>query len=95
MRDDLPRGIQSAQIIHAAGESSPGKLPSGTFAVSLMVRDEDTLMSWAFRLQQAKVPHVLVFEPDAPFNGALMAIGVVPDRKEVLHKHLSTLPRLR
>jgi hypothetical protein len=34
-------------------------------------------------------------EPDAPFNGALMAIGVYPERKEVVRRYLSSLPLLK
>lgn len=34
-------------------------------------------------------------ETDRPYEGALMAIGVVPGRKEVLRKHLSSVPLLR
>jgi hypothetical protein len=95
VRADLSRGIQAANLVHAAGESSPGGLPSGTYAVVLAVPDESALKAVAARLKLAAVGHVLVVEPDAPFNGALMAIGLVPGPREVIRRLLSSLPLLR
>ncbi|NUO50680.1 MAG: hypothetical protein HOV80_17645 [Polyangiaceae bacterium] len=95
MREDLPRGVQAAQIVHAAGESSPGNLSSGTNAVVLTVPGEREMIALAARLVLAGIAHVRIHEPDAPWSNALMAIGCRPDRKEVLRKHLSALPLLR
>lgn len=95
MRADLPRGVQAAQIVHAAGESSPGNLPEGTYAIVLTAADEDSLMALGARLIRARVRFVPIFEPDAPFNGALMALGICPRRKEELRRHLSALPLLK
>lgn len=95
VRADIERGIQAAQIVHAAGESSPGGLPSGTHAVVLTARSESDLRELGRRLALAGIAHVLIEEPDAPFDGALMAIGCVPGRKEVLKRQLSSLPLLR
>lgn len=96
MRADLPRGVQAASLVHAAGESSPGGLSEGTYAVVLAVPDEAALYSLACKLERAGVGHRLIVEPDAPWSGALMAIGLVPvvDRKEV-RRWLSSLPLLR
>jgi hypothetical protein len=95
VRADIPRGIQAANIVHAAGESSPGYLPEGTHAVVLTVPDERALVVLSDRLVAARIPFVPVYEPDAPYCGAMMSIGLVPARKEVLRKHLSSLPLLR
>lgn len=95
VRADLERGFQAAQIIHAAGESSPGSLSKGTYAIALSVPNEDALMEVAARLIRARVDFVPVFEPDAPHNGALTALGLVPRRKEELRRHLSSLPKLK
>lgn len=101
MRRDLPRGVQAAQIAHAAGESSPGNLPSGTHVVVLAARDEAALVALSARLQLAGAAHVRIIEPDAPYgagdgvNGQLMALGLVPGRKELLRRTLSQLPLLR
>lgn len=95
MRRDLPPGVQAAQICHAAGESSPGNLPPGTYAVVLTAPNERALVQLADRLRLAGVRFASIFEPDAPHDGALMALGLVPARKEVVRRHVSSLPLLR
>lgn len=95
VRSDLPRGIQAANIVHAAGESSPGDLPEGTHAICLVVPDESALLDVERRLTREALPFVRVVEPDAPYCGALMALGVRPGRKEVLRRALSSLPLLK
>ena len=77
VRNDLPRGVLAAQVIHAAGESSD-RVPKGTHAVCLSARNEGELARVEERLIQGDVPHVAVREPDAPWDNALMAIGIVP-----------------
>jgi hypothetical protein len=94
-REDLPRGIQAAMLVHAAGESSPGNLAEGTYAVVLAVRDAKALAQIADRLRVAGVDFVAVFEPDPPYDGELMALGLRPARKEHVRRHLSALPLLR
>ena len=81
-------------ITHAAGESSPGNLPEGTFAIVKMARDELHLALIADELQAAGVALVRVHEPDRPYCGALMALGLRPARKGVLKRHLRKLPLL-
>ncbi len=78
MRRDLPLGTLAAQLIHAAGASSPGALPPDTRAIALMVDDEAELALLAERLELAGVSHVVIREPDPPWSGALMAIGIPP-----------------
>lgn len=78
VRADLPRGVLAAQLIHAAGESGAGAVPRGTHAVALAARDEAHLEALARRLSFEGVPHRLIREPDAPWRGALMAIGLPP-----------------
>lgn len=82
-------------IAHAAGESSPGNLPHDTHAFVLSVADEPALIAEAERLRAAGIAFVGIREPDPPFNGALMALGLVPARKETLRRHLSSLPLLK
>jgi hypothetical protein len=94
-RADLPRGVQAAQLVHAAGESSPGNLSPGTNAVVLTTPDEPALRALAERLEAAGVAFVRVEEPDPPWSGALMALGLRPGRKEDLRRHVSSLPLLR
>lgn len=95
VRSDLPLGFLAAQIVHAAGESSPGNLTTGTNAVVLSVPDEPALHLLKRRLQGAGVPHVSVFEPDEPWCGSMTAIGLAPvaDRRQV-RRLLEDLPLL-
>jgi hypothetical protein len=88
VRRDLPLGAIVAQTIHAAGESSPGGhlLPSDTRAIALSVPDEAALLRLEVDLIAAGVSFRAIREPDAPYNGALMAIGLTPvPRLQVRH----------
>lgn len=84
VRRDLPWPVIAAQLIHAAGESSE-QLPVGTIAVALAAKNEDHLTFIEHKLQTLGIPHHAVREPDEPWNGALMAIGLQPtkDRSSV------------
>jgi len=95
VRADLPLGIQAAQVAHAAGESSPSNLSAGTYTVILAAKNERELVQHADALRRAGVAFSAIFEPDPPYDGALMALGLVPARKEALKRHLSCLPLLR
>lgn len=95
MRADLPRGIQAAQLVHAAGESAKGPVPPGTYAVVLAVATERLLVQAADTLRRKGIDFVTIFEPDAPYDGAMMAIGIAPARKEALRRHLSAFPLLK
>jgi hypothetical protein len=95
VRKDIPRGVQSAMLVHAAGESSPGGLPQDTHAVVLTAPDEGALLCVAARLKLVGIRLAEVREPDAPWNNQLMAIGVIPARREVVGRYVSSLPLLR
>lgn len=95
VRADLPRGIQAANLVHAAGESSPGDLAEGTNAVVLTTPDEASLYTLACRLEHQGVRFVRIVEPDPPHCGALMAVGLWPVPREEVKRHLSSLPLLR
>lgn len=85
-------------LVHAAGESSAirlAHLPEDTHAIVLSVPDEPALAALAERLAKHGVAHMTIREPDAPWNGALMSIGLVPARREDLKRHLSSLPLLK
>ncbi len=95
VRRDLPIGVIAAQLVHAAGESSPGNLPSSTYAVVLAVPDEAALIALARRLGEAGVAYKAIREPDAPYDNALMALGLVPKKRSELRKYLSEIPLFR
>lgn len=94
MRRDLPVGFLAAQVVHAAGESSPGDLPCGTIAVVLVASPEE-LEALERRLAREGIAHVAIREPDAPWNGMLTAIGIAPvtDRTRI-RALTSSLPLL-
>lgn len=98
MRNDLPHGVQLAQTVHAAGESGrlSEQLPGDTRAVALAAASEEVLLELEARLRFAGIPHAAIREPDAPYNGALMAIGCSPlPRTPKLKKIMSVFQLLR
>ena len=93
VRRDLPLGVVCAQVTHAAGESfgrwACGRSTydvwqSGTTAVVLGVGTQRRLLNLEKKLKRHHVPHVAVREPDAPWNGQLMAIGLYPTHRELV-----------
>ena len=91
-RLDLPHGIRDANIIHAAGESSPGNLPPTTSAVSLTCPDEAALATLGKLLSAAGVRHRAIVESTGPYAGQLMALGIAPCAKKEVRRFLSALP---
>lgn len=94
LRGDLPIGDLAAQTIHAAGESArqAPDLPEGTHAVALAARDEDQLLALERALVSAAIPHRAIREPDAPFNGALLAIGIAPSPRALVRPFVKKFP---
>jgi len=84
-----------AQCLHAAGESSDGKLKPGTYAVALGVETEKELRALADKLEAKDVPIHRVEESTGKYAGQLMSLGVEPGPKSIRGKHLSMLPLLR
>jgi hypothetical protein len=94
-RRDLSRGTQAAQLIHAAGHSSPGKLPEGTYAIALSCANEEELRALSDRLEAAGLHPHRINEPDEPFNGQLMALGLPPSYKSTYRRYVSNLPLIK
>lgn len=89
MRADIPTGSQIAQILHAAGESTPTRVPSGTVAVALAARDEAHIRDLDAKLTAAGIPHTLIVE----CSGEAMAIGCEPTTdRDRIRRVLSMLP---
>ena len=85
----------AAQLTHAAGESSPGRLPPGTRAIVLACDGEPALAAVEARLHEARLPYVAIREPDAPWSGALMALGLTPTAsRAAVRRVLGRLPLL-
>ena len=82
--------------MHASGETSPGNLDSGTYAVVLAAEDESHLLRIADSLRNAVIPYKLIREPDPPYYGAATAIGLWPTRDRArIRKILGRLPLLK
>jgi hypothetical protein len=61
-----------------------------------MVDNEAELALLAERLELARIPHVVVREPDPPWSGSLMAIGISPlVEPRATRRVLAKLPLLR
>lgn len=74
----------------------PGGIPAGTHAVALAARDEQQLHQIADRLRQRSIPFKLIEEPDAPWNGSAMAIGLYPTQnRQQIKRALSRLPLIK
>jgi hypothetical protein len=84
-------------VVHAAGESSrlSLELHPNTHAVALGAPSEAALLELEARLRFADIAHVAVREPDAPYGGQLMAIGLAPQpRTSKLKKVMSAFQLL-
>ena len=66
----------AAQLVHAAGETGPTE--PGTHAIVLSAKNEKHLLKIEFQLSGSKIKYHSVREPDSPWNGELMAIGLYP-----------------
>ena len=95
VRTDVPIGTICAQLLHAAGESSPGNLPPGTHAVALAAHSELLLLALEKKLIAKGIPHAAIREVDEPFCGQLMAIGIFPCDRALVRKELSSIPLIR
>lgn len=98
VRADVPVGVQTAQAVHAAGESASPRPQPGCIAVALHAKDESHLRDIAQRLYDAGIAHHCVFEceDDDQYPGQLMSIGVYPTRdRATVRKVLSSLPLVR
>jgi len=93
--EGLPLGVTGAQLVHAAVDSSPGGLPEGTFAVVLAARSEMELLSLEKKLIAKNIQHAAIREPNAPWCGQLMAIGIAPCDRSLVKKEVSNFPLLK
>ena len=84
-------------VIHAAGRSA--QLPGARaveFAIAVALEaPPDELCALSRALADAGVPHVFVHEPDEPWRGAPMAIGVVPSSRSTVRRFVAHLPLVR
>lgn len=84
VRRDLPLGVVTAMVTHAAGESAAlyqdaydGRF-RGARAVVLEAKNEDNLYRIKDQLQKHGIQYVEVVESSSVYNGQMLAIGLVP-----------------
>lgn len=89
-------------ITHAAGESSPGNLPEGTYAIVLGVKDEAILRVVYEKLKAARIApgsklvhFSAITEDTGVYAGQLMSIGLRPLLRSEGRKLLSSYPLYR
>ena len=88
VRRDLPLGVMSAMLVHAAGESGAMYQDDydGRFrhaiAVVLEAKNELDLFKTEHLLVTHNIPHVSITETGGAYDQQFMAIGVVPCERE-------------
>lgn len=92
LREDLPTGTALAQCIHAAGESNPNGLSS--YAVALSATKEQ-LYEIETKLKICNIKHASICEPDPPYNGELVSIGINPQIRSENKDLRSIVSRLK
>lgn len=90
----MPPGIKAANIVHAAGGSSPGNLPDDTIAVALQAPPAE-LAELERKLKKCGTPHHAQRESDAPYSGELMAIGIAPCARLTVRRLVSSFGLVR
>lgn len=102
VRRDLPLGIMAAMITHAAGDSASQRmwpLPPHTIAVVLEAKDEEHLKDISGYLRanclEEGVDKFSVFESGGPYDGQLMAIGLLPQERDALSNKLKEFQTLK
>jgi hypothetical protein len=80
-------------VVHATGESVHRPHPEGLHAVVLAAPPEE-LQVLKERLEAASVPHKAIFEPDPPFLGELLAIGITPTSRRLIKPYVRQLKLL-
>ena len=96
VRKDLPVYVQMVNVGHACGEailSAP--ISKRTILRLLHVADEAELLQYRDKLTSKGFTVAVVYEPDAPYNGAAMALATEPltERTSAISKvvyHLKT-----
>lgn len=83
-------------VLHQSCRKYPGLPVSGeTHVVVLQAETSDQLEAVAARLRDSRVHHVLIREPDEPYRGAAVALGVEPTDRERVRLHVADLKVFR
>lgn len=83
-------GVTAVQAAHAAGESVfAGPARGDTHVVALVAEKSEDLEALAGRLAGAGIRYVLIREPDEPYRGAAVALGIEPQDREHVRPHVA------
>lgn len=85
-------GIAAAQAAHAAAESIQTlPVPADTFVCVLRADTSEEIEKLSTVLRDADIFHTVIREPDEPYNGAAVALGVEPTERERVRSFLAHL----
>ena len=89
VRRDLPVGVMAAMVTHAAGESAARYVANynndtyfHAIAVVLEAKDDTDLCKIGEYLYSAGLDYVHIIESGGPYDGQLMAYGLIPNTRE-------------
>lgn len=89
-------GVLVCQAIHAATECiRTAPVSNQTHVVALVAETSAELEALALRLAGAGIHHVLIREPDPPYNGAATAVGVEPQDRDAVRPLMAAFKVLR
>ena len=63
--------------------------------MALAAKDEAELLKLEYKLNMADSPHRAVREPDPPWDGELMAIGISPIDRDQIKKFVKKYPLVK
>ena len=92
---NLP-GIAAVQAVHAATECLR-ELPvaATTHVCILQANTSADLEALAVRLTDNGIHHTIIREPDSPYNGAAVAVGIDIMTRELVRPHVSDFKAFR
>lgn len=89
-------GVAAVQAAHAAGESiRNAPISNETTVVALVAETSEDIVKLGAELELAGIHHVIVREPDIPYQGAATALGTEPMPREKVSSLLSGFKVLR
>lgn len=89
-------GVTAVHAAHAAAESIRGlPVPPDTIVCVLVAETSADLEELAGRLNNSGIRNIVIYEPDAPYNGAATAVGIEPTDRERVRSHVAAFKVFR
>lgn len=96
VREANHKGVVAVQAVHAATEVLRGlPVPKDTRVVLLEAPGSAEIIAISEQLALHGIHHVVVVEPDEPYNGAATALACEPQAKELVADFFAHLKVLR